>query len=378
MENQAGIFFHDSIITYAGAKEGRGVQEGGSVLEWGHNLSGVYMATEKILITGGTGFIGSHTAVELIEAGYEVAILDNLYNSKAEVLDKIAEITGMKPEFYEVDLRDAEALDEVFRKNAFTKVIHFAGLKAVGESVEKPLEYYENNVGGTINLLECMLAHGVMQIVFSSSATVYGVQESPCYVEEMETGRKLSSPYGRTKAMIEEILKDVATANPEFRATILRYFNPIGAHPSGMIGENPNDKPNNIMPFIMKVAAGEIPELAVFGNDYPTPDGTCLRDYIHVVDLARGHVAALKKLGEGERVQIYNLGSGKAVSVLELVKAFSKASGKPLPHKVVGRRAGDLAEFYADPGKAERELSWKTELTIEDAMRDTLKFMKAE
>lgn len=333
------------------------------------------MATEKILITGGTGFIGSHTAVELIEAGYEVAILDNLYNSKIGVLDKIAEITGVKPEFYEVDLRDAEALETVFAENQFTQVIHFAGLKAVGESVEKPLEYYENNVGGTINLLECMLAHGVMQIVFSSSATVYGVQDSPCYVESMETGRKLSSPYGRTKAMIEEILQDTATANPEFRATILRYFNPIGAHPSGLIGENPNDKPNNLMPFIMKVAMGEIPELAVFGNDYPTPDGTCLRDYIHVVDLAKGHVAALKKLGEGERTQIYNLGSGKAVSVLELVKAFSKASGKPLPHKVVARRAGDLAEFYADPGKAARELGWKTELTIDDAMRDTLKFL---
>jgi len=336
------------------------------------------MAKGKILITGGTGYIGSHTAVELIQAGYEVEILDNLFNSKATVLDKIAEITGVKPKFYEVDLRDAEALAKVFEGGDFESVIHFAGLKAVAESVEKPLDYYENNVGGTINLLECMEEYGVKKIVFSSSATVYGVQESPKYVETMKTGENLSSPYGRTKYMIEEILKDVATSNPEFQVTILRYFNPIGAHPSGLIGEDPNGRPNNLMPIIMKVAQGEIPELAICGNDYETPDGTCVRDYIHVVDLARGHVAALNAMDESKQVRIYNLGAGKGVSVMEMVKAFSKASGRPLPHKIVGRRAGDLAEFYADASLAEKELGWKTELTVDDAMRDTLKYLETQ
>ena len=240
------------------------------------------MKKEKILLTGGTGYIGSHTAVELIEAGYEVEILDNLLNSKIIVLDKIAEITGVRPKFYEVDLRDAEALAKVFAEGKFTSVIHFAGLKAVAESVEKPLMYYEVNVGGTINLLECMQEYGVNQIVFSSSATVYGEQESPKYVETMRVGGNLASPYGRTKYMIEEILKDTATANPDFRVAILRYFNPIGAHTSGLIGEDPNDKPNNLMPIIMKIAAGELPELMIYGNDYDTPDGSCRRDYIPV------------------------------------------------------------------------------------------------
>lgn len=331
---------------------------------------------EKILITGGTGYIGSHTAVELIEAGYEVEILDNLYNSKLSILDKIAEITGVKPKFYDVDLRDAEALDKVFAGSDFSTVIHFAGLKAVGESVEEPLKYYENNVGGTINLLEAMQAHKVHKIVFSSSATVYGVQESPQYIETMTTGQSIASPYGRTKCMIEEILKDTATADPEFRVTILRYFNPIGAHPSGLIGEDPNDKPNNLMPIIMKVAAGAIPELAIYGNDYETPDGSCRRDYIHVVDLAKGHVAALEKLPEGEQVQIYNLGSGKPTSVFEMVKAFSEASGVALPHKVTERRAGDLAEFYAEPAKAKEVLGWETKLSIQDAMNDTLNYLR--
>lgn len=334
------------------------------------------MSKTKILVTGGTGYIGSHAAVELIQAGYEVEILDNLYNSKIEVLGRIEEITGVKPQFYDVDLRDAEALAKVFAENKFDAVIHFAGLKAVGESVEQPLRYYENNVGGTVNLLECMEEYGVKRIVFSSSATVYGVQESPKYVESMKTGGEISSPYGKTKYMIEEILKDTATADPEFSATILRYFNPVGAHPSGLLGEDPNDKPNNLMPIIMKVATGEIAELSVYGDDYPTPDGTCIRDYIHVVDLAKGHLAALDKMDEG--VQIYNLGSGHGTSVAEIVKAFNKASGMELPYQVVARRAGDLAEFFADPTLAAEKLGWKTELSIGDAMRDTLNYLKKQ
>lgn len=332
------------------------------------------MAKGKILVTGGTGFIGSHTAVELIEAGYEVEILDNLYNSKIGVLTKIAELTGVSPKFHDVDLLEMSKMEKVFEKGNFDAVIHFAGLKAVAESVEKPLDYYENNISGTINLLKCMQEYGVHKIVFSSSATVYGTQESTHYVETMQVGVNLSNPYGRTKYMIEEILRDVATSDPEFSVTLLRYFNPVGAHPSGLLGENPNGRPNNLMPIIMKVAQGEIPELSIYGNDYPTPDGTCVRDYIHVVDLAKGHIAALEKMDKG--VQVYNLGSGKGTSVMEMVKAFSKASGKPLPHKIVGRRAGDLAGFCADPSLAKEKLGWETKLTIDDMMADTLRFLE--
>lgn len=331
---------------------------------------------EKILITGGTGYIGSHTAVELIDAGYEVEILDNLYNSKAGVLERIEEITGVKPNFHEVDLRDAEALAKVMAEGGFGTVMHFAGLKAVGESVEEPLRYYENNVGGTINLLECMQEYGVHKMVFSSSATVYGDPGEVRYTEELPAGRELSSPYGRTKYFIEEMLKDAARSDADFRVTILRYFNPIGAHKSGLLGEDPNGRPNNLMPIIMKVVAGEIPELSIYGNDYETKDGTAVRDYIHVVDLARGHVAAMQKLDGGERVQIYNLGSGKGTSVLEMVKAFSEAAGVALPHKVVARRPGDLAEFYADPSKANAELGWHTEHTIEEMMQDTINYLR--
>lgn len=334
------------------------------------------MSKEKILVTGGTGYIGSHTAVELLQAGYEVEILDNLYNSKIEVLDRIEELTGVKPKFYNVDLRDAEALAGVFAGGEFDAVIHFAGLKAVGESCEQPLRYYENNVGGTVNLLECMQEYGVKRMVFSSSATVYGVQESPKYVETMRTGGEISSPYGKTKYMIEEILKDTASADPEFAVTILRYFNPIGAHPSGLLGEDPNDKPNNLMPIIMKVATGAIARLSIYGDDYPTPDGTCIRDYIHVVDLAKGHLAALAKMQTG--TQIYNLGSGRGTSVAEMVKAFETASGRKLPCRVVERRAGDLAEFYADPSLAKQELGWETKLSIAEAMQDTLKYLAQE
>ncbi len=327
----------------------------------------------KILVTGGTGYIGSHTVVELIEAGYEVEILDNLYNSNIEVLDKIAQLTGVKPKFHRVDIRDADGLMEVFENGGFEAVIHFAGLKAVAESVEKPLEYYENNVGGTINLLECMQEFGVKKIIFSSSATVYGDLGDKLASEDMPTGVKLSNPYGRTKYMIEEILKDLAVSDPTFAITILRYFNPIGAHPTGIIGEVPGNKPNNLMPIIMNVASGKISELSVCGDDFPTADGTAVRDYIHVVDLARGHLAALNKMTDG--VQVYNLGSGKGTSVLEMVKTFEKVSGKPLPHKIAPRRAGDLPMICANPSKANAELGWRVELSIEDAMRDTLKFL---
>ena len=328
-----------------------------------------------MLITGGTGYIGSHTAVELIEAGYEVVILDNLFNSKIEVLEKIGKIADVVP-FYKVDLMDAEAVNKVFEKGKFDTVIHFAGLKAVGESVEKPLTYYENNIGGTVNLLKAMEKYGCNEIIFSSSATVYGDPGKPEYVETMRTGQDISSPYGKTKYMREEILKDATVANPKLSVVTLRYFNPIGAHPSGLLGEDPNGIPNNLMPIVMKVARKEIPKLAVYGDDYPTPDGTCRRDYIHVVDLSKGHLAAMQALKPG--FNVYNLGSGKPNSVLEIVSAFEKASGKKLPRKIVKRRPGDLAEFWANPDKAEKELGWKTELTVDDAMEDTIRYLKNE
>lgn len=328
----------------------------------------------KILLTGGTGFIGSHTAIELIKLGYDVEIMDNLFNSKIAVLDKIEKISGVKPKFYKVDLLDKDGMDKMFAEGKYDLVIHFAGLKAVGESVEKPLKYYENNVGGTINLLECMKKHGVKKIIFSSSATVYGDQRVSELTEDMQTGVGITNPYGETKHMIEEILKDVAEAEPEFEVTILRYFNPVGSHSSGLIGEDPNDIPNNLMPIIMKVSTGEIEKLRIFGDDYDTVDGTGVRDYIHVVDLAKGHVAAVAKMKPG--VSVYNLGTGKGTSVLEMVAAFEKASGKKLPYEIVERRAGDLAEIYANPSKAKKELEWEVTLTIEDAMNDTINYLK--
>ena len=330
----------------------------------------------SILVLGGAGYIGSHTIIELYKKGYEVEILDNLFNSKITVLDKIEEISGKKPKFYEIDLLDYDEMDKIFSDGNYDLVIHFAGLKAVGESVEKPLMYYENNVGGTINLLKCMQKHNVKKIIFSSSATVYGEQPTPKLDETMPTGEGITNPYGETKYMIEEILKDVAKADSEFSAVILRYFNPVGNHSSGLIGEDPNDIPNNLMPIIMKVSTGEIAELKVFGNDYPTPDGTGIRDFIHVVDLAKGHVAAIENLKPG--ISIYNLGTGKGTSVLEMINAFEKASGKKLPYAFSDRRPGDLAEIYADPSKAKKELGWKAELDIEDAMKDTLKFLGHE
>lgn len=330
----------------------------------------------KILLTGGTGYIGSHTAVELIQLGHEVEILDNLSNSKATVIDRIEKITGVRPKFHQIDLLEADKVDQLFAENAFDLVIHFAGLKAVGESVEQPLRYYETNLEGTINLLKSMRAHNCKKIIFSSSATVYGIQESPEYVETMITGAGISNPYGRTKYMIEEIMKDLTVADPEFQVTLLRYFNPVGAHKSGLLGEDPNGIPNNLMPIIMRVSTGKIPILSIFGDDYDTPDGTCKRDYIHVVDLAKGHVAAIDHMQPG--VSIYNLGTGNPLSVKEIVAAFDKASGKTLPTKIADRRAGDLPIFYANPAKAERELGWHAELGLDDIMEDTINFLKHE
>lgn len=329
----------------------------------------------KILVTGGTGYIGSHTAVELIQAGYEIKILDNLFNSKIEVLDKIEKITGVKPKFHEADIRDLDAMRAVFQVGKFDAVIHFAGLKAVAESVEKPVLYYENNVGGSLNLLKCMKEFGVKNIIFSSSATVYGDANSGKLDETMTTGVGITNPYGETKHAIEKILQAVAEADQAMSVVILRYFNPVGAHASGLLGEDPNGIPNNLMPIIMRVYRGKIEKLSVFGKDYETRDGTCIRDYIHVVDLAKGHLAAIKALKSGE-VSVYNLGTGNGTTVLEMVDAFDQASGEKLPHEIAERRAGDLAEIYADADKALRELGWKTELTIDDAMRDTLNFLK--
>ena len=328
----------------------------------------------KILLTGGTGYIGSHTAVELISRGHEVEILDNLVNSKITVLDNIEKISNVKPKFYFVDLLDKENLDKTFKKNHFDLVIHFAGLKSVSESIEQPLRYYENNIGGTINLLEVMKKYNCKRLVFSSSATVYGNQDGVKLTEDSQTGIGITNPYGETKFMIEQILQDLAVADPDFKITILRYFNPVGSHESGLLGEDPNDIPNNLMPYIMKVSTGELAKLSVYGDDYNTPDGTAMRDFIHVVDLARGHVAAIDHQKNG--VQIYNLGTGKATSVMEMVKAFEKAAGKPLPYKIAGRRPGDLAVVFAGAEKAEKELGWKAELTIEDAMRDTINYLK--
>ena len=329
----------------------------------------------KVLLTGGTGYIGSHTAVELIKLGYEVEIFDNLFNSKITVLDRIKEITGVKPKFYKVDMLDRSALEEVFKNGHYDLVIHFAGLKVVGESIEKPLKYYKNNIDGTINILECMKKYGVHKIIFSSSAAVYGEQDGAAeMMEEMRTGFGISSPYGRTKFMIEEILKDEAAVDKELEVVILRYFNPVGAHDSGLIGEDPTDMPNNLMLIVMKVAIGEIEKLKVYGDDYDTIDGTGMRDFIHVVDLAKGHVAAISHMKKG--VSIYNLGTGKSTSVLEMIKAFEEASGEELPYEIVGRRAGDLPEVYANPGKAQEELEWRAELEVEDAMKDTINYLK--
>lgn len=324
---------------------------------------------KTILVTGGAGYIGSHTLIELINNNFEVVVIDNLANSSRESLRRVEQITGHEIPFIEADVRDQSALDDIFTTYDIDSVIHFAGLKAVGESVAKPLEYYDNNLVSTMVLLEVMREHNVKQLVFSSSATVYGNPSELPLRETSTVGVGLTNPYGKTKYMIEQIIQDYCAADPTFEATILRYFNPIGAHQSGQIGEDPNGIPNNLLPYVAQVAVGKLQSVGVFGNDYDTPDGTGVRDYIHVVDLARGHVAALQHMKAGANV--YNLGTGSGTSVLEIIKAFSKACGRDLPYEIKPRRAGDIAACYADCSKAERELGWRAELSVEQACADS-------
>ncbi len=330
----------------------------------------------SILVTGGAGFIGSHTVVELLEKGEEIVIVDNFCNSSPDVLDKIKIITGKNFKFYEVDLLDEEKLDKVFIENNIESVIHFAGLKAVGESVAKPIEYYHNNITGTLILLKLMKKYNCKKIVFSSSATVYGNPKSLPIKEEFPLST--TNPYGSTKLMIEQIMQDVANADNSFSAAILRYFNPIGAHKSGLIGEVPNGIPNNIMPYILKVANGEYNTLTIFGNDYDTKDGTGVRDYIHVVDLAKGHLKALDKIRKEKGIKIYNLGTGNGYSVLDLVTNFEKVNGIKVNYKIGKRRPGDIAACYADPTKAKEELGWVAEKGIEDMCKDAWNFIKKQ
>ena len=322
----------------------------------------------RVLVTGGAGYIGSHTCVEMLQAGMEVVVVDNLANSKEESLRRVREISGRELVFVKADLRDRTALDAVFAEHAIDAVIHFAGLKAVGESVQLPLEYYDNNIGGTIVLCQAMRDAGVKNIVFSSSATVYGDPATVPIQEHFPLSA--TNPYGRSKLFIEEILRDLNVADPAWNVVLLRYFNPVGAHPSGRIGEDPNGIPNNLMPFVAQVAIGKLPRLKVFGNDYPTPDGTGVRDYIHVVDLARGHLAALRKLTEDPGAVVYNLGTGRGYSVLEMVAAFERASGRPVPYDIVARRAGDIATCYADPAQAREALGWQAEFGIDEMVED--------
>jgi UDP-glucose 4-epimerase len=326
-------------------------------------------SSSRILVTGGIGYIGSHTVVELMAVGHAVFVIDNLSNSKPGVLDRIERIAGRRPGFAELDIRDRPGLRRLFAAHHFDTVIHFAGLKAVGESVAKPLLYYDNNVSGSVALFETMAEAGVKRLVFSSSATVYGDPHAVPIREDFPLSA--TNPYGRSKLMIEEILRDLSTSDPAWRIALLRYFNPVGAHVSGLIGEDPNGIPNNLMPYAAQVAAGKLPRLSVFGNDYPTPDGTGVRDYIHVVDLALGHVAALQALDHETGVLTVNLGTGRGYSVLELVGALSKASGRPIPYQVVGRRAGDIAQCYADPALARTLLGWQATRGIEEMCADT-------
>ena len=330
----------------------------------------------RILVTGGAGFIGSHTVVELQEAGHEAIVLDNLSNSSEKSLQRIEkEITGKKVTFYKADILDRDALEEIFSKEQIDAVIHFAGLKAVGESVRKPWEYYENNIAGTLTLVDVMRKHGVKNIIFSSSATVYGDPAFIPITEECPKGT-CTNPYGWTKSMLEQILSDIQKADPEWNVILLRYFNPIGAHKSGKIGENPNGIPNNLMPYITQVAVGKLKELGVFGNDYDTPDGTGVRDYIHVVDLAKGHVMALKKIQENAGLKIYNLGTGVGYSVLDIVKNFEAATGVKIPYVIKERRPGDIATNYADVTKAKEELGWVAENGIKEMCEDSWRWQK--
>lgn len=329
-----------------------------------------------ILLPGGAGYIGSHTAVELLNAGKEIVIIDDFSNSKPEVLDKIRKITGKDFKFYEIDYLNREKLEEVFEENDIEAVLNFAGYKAVGESVEKPLEYYHNNISGCLVLLQTMKKYGVKKFIFSSSATVYGEPEYIPITEECKTGGT-TNPYGTTKLFIEQILKDLYTSDNTWDICILRYFNPVGAHESGLIGEEPQGIPNNLMPYVARVAAGILPELSVFGNDYNTPDGTGVRDYIHVVDLAKGHVKALEKLEkEQEGLYIYNLGTGTGYSVLDMVKAFGETTGKTVKYKIAPRREGDIATCYADPKKAKEELDWVAEKGLKEMCEDSWNFIE--
>ena len=323
-----------------------------------------------ILVTGGAGFIGSHTCVELLNAGYEVVVADNLYNASEEALRRVEQITGKKVTFYKADIRDREAMNEIFEKETIDSVIHFAGLKAVGESVVKPLEYYENNIGGTLTLFDVMRNHGVKNIIFSSSATVYGDPAFIPITEECPKGT-CTNPYGWTKWMLEQILTDLHTADPEWNVVLLRYFNPIGAHKSGLMGEDPKGIPNNLVPYITQVAIGKLECMGVFGDDYDTPDGTGVRDYIHVVDLAVGHVKALKKIEEKAGVCVYNLGTGVGYSVLDMVHAFEKACGKKIPYEIKPRRAGDIATCYSDATKAKEELGWEAQRGLDEMCEDS-------
>lgn len=324
----------------------------------------------RILVTGGTGYIGSHTLVELYAAGHETVVVDNLSNSNPVALERVEALVGKKIPFYQLDIRDRESLNRMMEQNHFDACIHFAGLKAVGESVEKPWEYYENNIGGTLTLLDVMRRHGCKNIIFSSSATVYGDPAMIPITEACPKGN-CTNPYGKTKSMLEEIMMDMQKADKEWNIVLLRYFNPIGAHPSGTIGENPNGIPNNLMPYVTQVAVGKRPELGVFGNDYDTPDGTGVRDYIHVLDLAKGHVAALQAIERKCGCAIYNLGTGQGYSVLQLVKTFEKVNNIKIPYSIKPRRAGDIATCYSDPAKAEKELGWKAERGLEDMCRDS-------
>lgn len=330
---------------------------------------------KNVLVTGGLGFIGSETVCSLIESGYNPIIADNLSNSKISVLDRIETITGKRCKFYKVDVCEYEATKKIFEENSIDAIIHFAGYKAVGESVEKPVMYYQNNLGSALNILQLMKEFGCHNIIFSSSATVYGIPERVPLVETDPVGHA-TNPYGETKIMIERILTDASIADKDLNVCLLRYFNPIGGHPSGLLGEDPNGLPNNLMPYVSQVAIGRLPFLRVFGDDYDTIDGTGVRDYIHVVDLAEGHVASLKKLNEKPGLVIYNLGTGKGTSVLELVHAFEKANGIEIPFKVLPRRPGDVAENYANCDKAFKELGWKARFNVEDACRDAYTFQK--
>lgn len=328
-----------------------------------------------ILVTGGAGYIGSHTVVELQNAGYDVVVVDNLVNSSRKSLERVAKITGKQAAFYEANINDADALNAIFEKENIDSVIHFAGLKAVGESVAEPLEYYMNNISGSLTLFDVMRKHNVKDIIFSSSATVYGDPAFVPITEECPKG-EITNPYGKTKGMLEEILTDIQKADPEWNVILLRYFNPIGAHESGTIGENPNGIPNNLMPYITQVAVGKLKELGVFGNDYDTHDGTGVRDYIHVVDLATGHVKAIEKLADRPGLAIYNLGTGNGYSVLDIVKNFEAATGIHIPYVIKDRRPGDIATCYCDASKAERELHWKAERDLKAMCADSWRWQK--